>query len=68
VTLDARGLIGTDRGDDRLRGLLRVIRQHGGSVAVPAGALGQAWRDGSQQARLAQLIKRLNPKLRVIAV
>ena len=56
LTLDAGGLIAFDRGDPRVRAILRQALEAGVDIAVPAGALAQAWRNGSTQARLAVLI------------
>jgi hypothetical protein len=56
LTLDAGALIAVDRGSRHVAGLLRRAIAKGHSIAVPAGALGQAWRDGARQARIALLI------------
>lgn len=56
LTLDAGALIAFDRGDERLRALLRRALARKADVAVPAGALAQSWRDGSRQANLAALV------------
>lgn len=47
LTLDAGALIAVDRGDERVRALLRSARRAGLPLAVPAGALAQAWRGGT---------------------
>jgi hypothetical protein len=60
LTLDAGALIAIDRGDELIRALIDRVKQRGGSVAIPAGALGQVWRDGAKQARLAQAVKAKN--------
>jgi hypothetical protein len=49
---DAGALIAIERGDQRVRALLRVARRH----VVPAAVLGQVWRDGARQARLARFL------------
>jgi hypothetical protein len=41
LTFDAGGLIAVDRGDERVRALLRVARTAGLGIAVPAAALAQ---------------------------
>ena len=56
LTFDAGGLIAFDRGDPRVRAILRHALATGVDIAVPAGALAQAWRDGSGQSRLAALV------------
>lgn len=56
LTLDAGGLIALERGDRRVVALLSEAIDAGLSIAIPAGALGQAWRDGSRQVRLARLV------------
>ncbi|MBI4495242.1 MAG: PIN domain nuclease [Chloroflexi bacterium] len=57
LTFDTGALIAVDRGSESVRALLTraVARQI--RIVVPAGALAQAWRDGSRQARLAALLK-----------
>ena len=56
LTLDAGALIAFERNDRRLVALLAQSLEHGYSLAVPAGVVGQVWRDGRQQARLARLL------------
>jgi hypothetical protein len=56
LTLDAGALIAFDRNDRKLVALLRRALELGHSFAVPAGVVGQAWRDGRRQARLARLL------------
>jgi len=56
LTLDAGALIGFERNDRRVVALLVRALHHGLSLAVPAGVVGQAWRDGRRQARLARLL------------
>jgi hypothetical protein len=57
VVLDAGALIAFERGDGRMRALLRDALKRGARVVIPAGALGQAWRDGARQAPLAALVR-----------
>ncbi len=52
LTLDTGALIAIDRGDQDVRALLRRARAHGWPIVIPAGALAQAWRGGTRQARL----------------
>jgi predicted nucleic acid-binding protein len=56
LTLDSGALIAFERGDRRLIALLVRARERGDSVAIPAGVIGQVWRDGRKQARLARLL------------
>jgi hypothetical protein len=56
LTLDAGALIAFEKNDRRFVALLTRALHHGHSLAVPAGALGQVWRDGRRQARLARLL------------
>lgn len=57
LTLDAGALIAVDRGDHRMLALLRAARDRGLPLSIPAGALAQAWRNGSTQARLAAFLR-----------
>ncbi len=57
VTLDAGALIALDRGNRRMIALLEAVAKAGGRFHVPAGVLGQAWRDGSRQANLARFLR-----------
>lgn len=56
VVLDAGALIQFERGDRRMRTLALVAARSRDVLLVPAGALAEAWRDGSRQARLGRLI------------
>lgn len=56
LTLDAGALIAVERGDGRVRALLRGAAVGGHPVVVPAGVLAQVWRGGSRQARVAALL------------
>jgi hypothetical protein len=57
LTFDAGALIAIDRGDGRMIALLQeALRQHL-RLRVPAGVIGQAWRDGRRQATLARFFK-----------
>jgi hypothetical protein len=55
-TLDAGALIGFDRNDRRVVVLISRARERNAPLVTPAGAVGQAWRDGRRQARLARLL------------
>jgi predicted nucleic acid-binding protein len=57
ITLDAGALIALDRGDKRLIALLdRALKQRL-KLRVPAGVVGQAWRDGRIQVALARFLR-----------
>ncbi|GAC1333698.1 MAG: hypothetical protein NVSMB17_14440 [Candidatus Dormibacteria bacterium] len=56
LTLDAGALIAFERGNAGVRQLLRMALTAKVDIAIPAGALAQAWRDGSTQTRLAVLV------------
>jgi hypothetical protein len=56
LTLDAGALIAFEKNDRRVVALLARALEHEHSLAVPAGVVGQVWRDGSRQARLARLL------------
>ncbi|HEY6559936.1 MAG TPA: hypothetical protein VI072_21780 [Polyangiaceae bacterium] len=56
LTLDAGALIAFDRNDRRVVALIARALEHRLALAVPAGVVGQVWRDGRRQARLARLL------------
>lgn len=56
LTLDAGALIAFERNDRRAVALLARALEHGWALVVPAGVVGQVWRDGRRQARLARLL------------
>lgn len=56
LTLDAGALIAFERNDRQVVALITLARHHGWTIAVPAGVVGQVWRDGRRQARLARLL------------
>lgn len=60
LTLDTGALVGLERGHDRVRSMLRLARDDGDEVAIPAGVVAQAWRGGARQGRLARLLKDRN--------
>lgn len=53
VVLDAGALIAVDRADRRILRLLELADE----VHVPAGALGQAWRNPVRQVRLVRVVR-----------
>jgi len=56
AVLDAGALIAFDKGEARMRALVRQGLGDRVRFVVPAGVLAQAWRDGRRQARLAALV------------
>ncbi len=56
LTLDAGALIAFERNDRTVVALLARALEVRYSLAVPAGVVGQVWRDGRRQARLARLL------------
>lgn len=56
VVLDAGALIGIDRDDRRVAGLIELGRRAAAQLLTTAPAVGQAWRDGTRQARLARAL------------
>lgn len=54
LVLDAGALIGIDRNDRRVAGLIELGRRAGAELVTTAPVLGQAWRDGARQAPLAR--------------
>lgn len=56
LTLDSGALIGFERGDRQVVGLIKRARERAETLAVPAGVVGQVWRDGRRQVRLARLL------------
>jgi hypothetical protein len=56
ATLDAGALVGFDRNKRLVVSIVRRALEKGVALAVPAGVVGQAWRDGRRQDRLARLL------------
>lgn len=56
ATLDAGALIAFERNDRRAVALVSRALDHGDTLAVPAGVVGQVWRDGRTQALLSRLL------------
>ncbi len=56
LTLDTGALLALERGDPRIRALLRRSVENGIGLAVPAGVVAQTWRGGPRQARVARLL------------
>ncbi|WP_244925081.1 PIN domain-containing protein [Actinomyces bowdenii] len=64
LTLDTGALLALERGDPRVRALLRRAMQGALPLDVPAGVVAQAWRGGPRQARTARLLA--DPSVQVI--
>lgn len=56
LTLDAGALIAFERNDRAVVALVTRALERKVVLAVPTGVVGQVWRDGSRQARLARLL------------
>jgi predicted nucleic acid-binding protein len=57
VVLDSGALIAFERGDERIRALLRRAGQLGVRIVIPAGVLAQVWRDSARQVVLGSLLR-----------
>ena len=57
IVMDAGALIALDRGDKRMIALLQRALAQGRAFRVPAGVVGQVWRDGRVQATLARFLR-----------
>ena len=57
LTLDAGALIALDRGDRRMIALLQEAVRARTAIRVPAGVVGQTWRNGASQAVLARFLR-----------
>ena len=56
LALDAGALVAFDRNERSVVVLLARALGQGLPIVVPAGVVGQVWRDGRRQARLARLL------------
>lgn len=56
LVLDAGALIAVERGDRPTAAVIEAARLQSRVVVVPAGVVGQVWRGGGRQARLARLL------------
>lgn len=54
LVLDAGALIGIDRADRRVAGLIELGRRSAAELVTTAPVVARAWRDGARQARLAR--------------
>jgi rRNA-processing protein FCF1 len=57
VVLDTGALIAFERGDAKMRALVREALKTRARLVIPAGVLGQAWRGAARQAPLRALVK-----------
>jgi len=57
IVLDAGALIALDRGDKRMIALLDRALTQSRTFRVPAGVVGQAWRDGRVQVALGRFLR-----------
>lgn len=55
-TFDAGALIAHERHSRFVDLVLERAREQGETVSIPAGVVGQVWRGGARQARLARLL------------
>lgn len=60
LVLDSGALIAVDRGDRSMWIRLKDALRSGQDLVTHGGIVGQVWRDGSRQARLAQLLPAIN--------
>jgi hypothetical protein len=56
VTLDAGALIAFENNDRQVVAVVARAVQRRACIVVPAGVVGQVWRDGRRQVRLARLL------------
>ena len=58
IVLDTGALIALDRGSRTVLSRLQTAFDKGDGVQVPAGVIGQAWRELNQHALLSRALKR----------
>lgn len=56
LTFDTGALIALERDDREFMTMLKEARRMKVEIAVPAGVVAQAWRDGRRQARIARFL------------
>ena len=56
VTFDAGALIAFEKNDRRVVALVARALETRTPIAIPAGVVGQVWRDGRRQVRLVRLL------------
>jgi predicted nucleic acid-binding protein len=57
IVLDTGALIALERGDKRMIALLQRALAQGRTLRVPAGVVGQAWRNGRVQVTVARFLR-----------
>lgn len=57
IVLDAGALIAVERADRDVIGRIRLARNRGDEVVAHGGVIGQVWRGGVRQARLARALR-----------
>ena len=63
VTLDAGALIALEKGDRRMIALLQQAVRKRVCLHVPAGVMGQVWRNGARQVTLARFFRSVGVRL-----
>lgn len=63
IVLDAGALVAVDRDDRRVAGLIELGRRSGATLVTSAPVIGQAWRDGARQSRLARLLQMVDVRV-----
>jgi len=58
IVLDAGALIALDRGDREVLSRLQIAFKTGDEVQVPAGVIGQVWRDPNLHVLLSRTLRR----------
>ncbi len=66
LVLDAGALIAIDRADPRMAQIIELSRRAGAELVSTSVAVGQAWRDGGRQARLARALPMID--IRVVGL
>jgi hypothetical protein len=56
LVLDSGALSAFERSNRRVLALLARAYEQRGRIRIPAGVIGQVWRDGRKQVRLARLL------------
>jgi hypothetical protein len=64
LTLDAGALIAIERGDRRMIALIQTMGAKGGCFRIPAGVVGQVWRNPERQVLLARFLRLRNVSVR----
>jgi hypothetical protein len=63
LILDTGGLIGIERDDRRVAGLVELGRRAGANLVTVAPVVAQAWRGGARQARLARWLSMIDIRI-----